>query len=234
LLELFGLRIMHCNNEFVSSECRIVDWAIQHGVILGPLVAGSNPRSLDADAGQFFANQVTEDVTAVSHGSGEVLYIVIGYELSSSTRDGIMMLVDTHVIEDSFLGPHDLFDFFFIGILLNDGLGELFVGSVYMGLAISDLLFGSLSGSVVAGPVVLWIISIREHVKVADGPSDVLGLQSIEVLSWSRIEDLDVGSVVLVEVLDKSVHVLEVHPSVGEGEVTSEGDHNVVSSEGIS
>jgi hypothetical protein len=39
---------------------------------------------------------------------------------------------------------------------------------------------------------------------------------------------------VLVEVLDKSVHVLEVHPCVGEGEVTSEGDHNVVSSEGIS
>lgn len=67
LLELFGLRIMHCNNEFVSSECRIVDWAIQHGVVLGPLVAGCNPRSLDADTGQFFANQVTKDVTAVSH-----------------------------------------------------------------------------------------------------------------------------------------------------------------------
>lgn len=144
-----------------------------------------------------------------------------------------MMLVDTHVVEDDFLGPHNQFDFAFIGVLLNDGLGELSVGSVYMGLAISNLLFGSLSGCVIAGPVVLWVIPIREHVIVADGPRDILRLKCIEVLSWGRIEDLDVGSVVLVEVLNQSIHVLEVHPSVGEGEVASEGDHNVVSSEGI-
>lgn len=67
LLELFGLRIMNGNNEFITSECRIVDWAIQHGVILGSIAAGCNPGSLDADAGQVFPDQVTEDRTADSH-----------------------------------------------------------------------------------------------------------------------------------------------------------------------
>lgn len=145
-----------------------------------------------------------------------------------------MMLVDTHVVEDSFLGLQNLVDFFFISVLLDDGLGELSVRSMYVGLAIPNLLFGSLSGCVIAGPVVLWVVAIRHHVIVADWPSDVLGLKGIEVFSWCRIHDLDVSRVVLVEVLNESIHVLEVHPGVCEGEVASKGDHDVVSSVGIS
>jgi len=106
-----------------------------------------------------------------------VVDIVIGYVLSSCSRESIVVLVDTHVVEDSVLGLHNLFDFTFIGILLNDGLGELFVGSMYMGLAISNLLFGSLTRCVIAGPAVIGVIAIREHVKVTDGPSDILGLK---------------------------------------------------------
>jgi hypothetical protein len=210
LLELYGLRIMHCNNEFISSECLIVDWAIQYGVILSSRVAGCDPRSLDADAGQFFADQVTKDPTAGSHRSREVFDIVIGYVLSSCTREGIVVLVDTHVVEDCCLGLHNLFDLALIGVLLNDSLGELFVGSVNMCLTISNLLFGSLTRCVVARPAVIRVIAIREHVKVADGPSDILGLKCVEVLSWGRIEDLDVLAVVLVEVLNEIIHVLEV------------------------
>ena len=232
LLELYGLRIVHCDNEFISND-RIVDWAIEHSVILLTNGAGSNQRSLDANAGQFFENQVVVDHTALSHGSREVLNIVVGNMLSGGSRDSIMMLVDAHVVEDGCLGPHDLVDFFFVGVLLNDGLGELSVGSVYMSLAISDLLFGSLSGCEIAGPAVFWVIAVRHHVIVADWPSEILGLKGIEVLSWGRVHDVDVCRVVLVEVLNDSIHVLEVHSSICKGEIASEWDHDVVSSEGI-
>lgn len=71
--------------------------------------------------------------------------IVISYMLLSSASNGIVVLVDTHPVKHTVLGLDDLFHFLLSGALL-DSLDRVeVVRSMEVGLAITNLLFGSLS-----------------------------------------------------------------------------------------
>jgi hypothetical protein len=74
-----------------------------------------------------------------------VLNIVVSHVLLSSTRDRIMMLIDTHPVQHAFLGFDDLFDFLLGDVFLDNSLREQEVGGVKVSLSIANLLLSSLS-----------------------------------------------------------------------------------------
>jgi hypothetical protein len=141
-----------------------------------------------------------------------------------------MMLVDAHRIKHRAFGMDDLVDFLIGYIFTQESLDEHPSRSKNMSLAISYLFFGSLSRSEISGPIVLRVVTVWEHIVIAYWPFNILILESFEVMAWSRIEDRDVGGVVLVEVLNDEIHLIEVQLSIRKGKITSEWDHNMVSS----
>jgi len=81
----------------------------------------------------------------------------------------------------------------------------------------------------VASPVVHGVVSIREHVVVLNRPGDVLRVQGIDVGTWSRVEDMDVLVIVVVEVFYDGIHLIEVHPCICERKVTAKWDEQMIS-----
>jgi len=62
-------------------------------------------------------------------------------------------------------------------------------------LTISNLFLGTSSRSEVSRPVILRIVSIREHIVVLSWPADLfLGIKGIEILTRGRVHQSDVGS----------------------------------------
>jgi hypothetical protein len=98
-----------------------------------------------------------------------------------------------------------------------------------IGLTITHLLLCSLPRSEVTSPVILWVVRVWEHVVVLNWPSQVLHMQSVQILSRSGVEQSDVCGIMLIEILNQFVRVLEVEAGVGKREVAAHWDKHVVS-----
>mmetsp|Transcript_2489 Transcript_2489/g.3828 ORF Transcript_2489/g.3828 Transcript_2489/m.3828 type:complete len:232 (-) Transcript_2489:664-1359(-) len=159
----------------------------------------------------------------------ELMVIVVSDVLLGSSSDAIVVLVDAHSIENVPVGGLNRLDFFIGGRLIEDLQGEKLVACMKQRLALTDFLLGKSARSVVTSPGVHVVVSIGEHIIIFYRPGDVLRIEGIDVGLRSRVQGRDVLVVVLVEVFDDQVHLIEVHPGVGEREVASKGNEHMIS-----
>jgi hypothetical protein len=92
----------------------------------------------------------------------------------------------------------------------------------------SNLQLRVRSGSEISCPVIILIISIREHVSSLNGVAQILLLDCIQILAWSGIEDCNVGGMI-IEVLNKSIDRLKVVMSISIGKVATHHYKKLVS-----
>jgi hypothetical protein len=155
-------------------------------------------------------------------------WVVISYSLFASACDGIMMLGDSNGVEYWWLGIHYL-----IILGLSEGLVqhlesvELVWSMGELGDS-SDVFLVIRSAWEISSPETVFIVSIGEHVIVLGGPFNVQLIHSINVHSWSGVQQSDVW-VLLVEERNESVDGGEELPRILVVEVLSHRDEEVVS-----
>lgn len=98
-------------------------------------------------------------------------------------------------------------------------------------LTVTDLLLACLPRRKVAGPEILRVVSVREHVVVFDWPGNVLGVSPIEEYTRGGVQQRDVGRIMLVKVLNQAVHLLEIKASIGVSEIAAPRNKEMVSLE---
>mmetsp|Transcript_2490 Transcript_2490/g.3835 ORF Transcript_2490/g.3835 Transcript_2490/m.3835 type:complete len:496 (-) Transcript_2490:664-2151(-) len=159
----------------------------------------------------------------------ESLVVVVGDVLLSSSSNAVVVLVDAHGIEQVPVSRLNALNVLIGSRLIEDLEREEFVARMKQGLALTHFLLGMSTRRVVTSPGVHVVVSIGEHIIIFYRPGDVLRIEGIDVGLRSRVQGRDVLVVVLVEVFDDQVHLIEVHPGVGEREVASKGNEHMIS-----
>mmetsp|Transcript_14834 Transcript_14834/g.23004 ORF Transcript_14834/g.23004 Transcript_14834/m.23004 type:complete len:245 (-) Transcript_14834:1056-1790(-) len=202
--------------------------AVKHRII-GGADAG---REVGRSETQILLHQVTDhsliDIVGLVHRPGEAEGVVLSHILSISPCDSVMMLVDTQGIHHALLGLKDL-SYLMIGdLLIDDPLGKELAGSMEVCRAVLHLFLHGRSRSEEAGPEVVLLIRVREHIVILWVISKVLLLEGIDECLRGACHQLHVHFVMRVDISDQFLHLMEVLTSIIPCKITTPGQGNVV------
>ena len=101
---------------------------------------------------------------ALLHSVTKVLGVVVSDRLPGCTYDGLVMLVDSHLVQEVVVGLHDGLHHLF-GCALACGLeGKKLTGRVKIVISTYRVLLGFRLGCIEAGPLSMLLASVKEIV----------------------------------------------------------------------
>lgn len=83
----------------------------------------------------------------------------------------------------------------------------------------SHVLFVISSRREVTCPIAIWAITVREHVIIFSGPFNIKFGKGINVLTWGGIEQIELISIVLIDVFHDFIHAFEILKSIHISEI---------------
>ena len=174
---------------------------------------------------------VTECCLIVSPSGVESLAVVVGHSLLGSSRDTVVVLVDSHGIKHVILTSQNiryLLRFILDNILVDHRLSIELGRSLKIMLASPDLSFAVGSGREVSSPVIRWFIRVGEHVIVLDRPGVVESMNCVDVLTDSGVLEGVLISIVFIEIVNHPVKIYKEHLCIDPLEVSTKEHHDLI------
>ena len=206
-----------------------VNWAIFHSVVLNSTDA-SQHFTFYFDS-VLFLNDVLEVLFVnwfrIFLCSVQAEAVVVAHILLGSTRDSIVVLHHSHLVQQLPVRLDDWAHLLGGCLLVNYLASEHFTLCMQQSWSNFDLLLETGSWGVESWPIIVSNHRIWVKVVLLDWPVDVLLFERINISLGSRHYEFQIQSVVLVAQLNDGFDVLKTLASVLESEVVTERNHDV-------
>jgi len=132
----------------------------------------------------FFAYELSIEVVVLLDSVAHDFLVPVGDGLLGCPSNSVVMLHNTKSIKHGMLVVTDLLDSLIRDLLLKKFFRIYLAGGVEVGLGLPVHLLGVGARGEVTSPIIIGLVSVGEHVVVADGPLNLLLFERVHIVRW--------------------------------------------------